>query len=414
MTQTPKSCRLVLDKHLARALSAGHVSLCPTLDLVAIITSPSVIEVFRFSGHRAFGTKVNNDAQITAQAWRPDGLELAVFWNDGSKTVLSSNMTSSTTTRLDGEVPDEEDSEHHTLRPCMWQQKALNMSMEVPSDRQDQYATTEEVSFMSTKSSAGDTDLSTLLDTLDLSEQLPRLDPVPALRDQTLWRAIGTQGLSATVDRPSRTSRVEAIDVVLIPSNTPSHIEGTIGVANIGLDLDSKDPIELIRVASTAHSYCHAILSLGPNSRPGLHLTSLNAIPQNQRHLRLIGNSTQRLQNLASYITRCIDVMRILWRAGRRAFEQQIANVQDALTEHDSQGPDITTALYQLAMTGHCGAPLKTWLTEEMGSQVHRLIRVGWRKLTTIELGSYQVVYSTWSKPSTDSGRLSAKSASRS
>lgn len=370
--QNPKPCRLVLDKHLARALSAEHMALCPTLDLVAIITSPGVVEVFRFSGHRAFGTKANKDAHIIAQAWRPDGLELAIFWNDGTETFLSSNMTSLTTTKVEGEFLNQEDEVRHTIRPCMWQQKALNVKSKVSLDSHHDHTVPEKWSFSSADPSSGGTDLAALLDRLDLSEELPRLDAVPPLRDQTLWRAIGTQHLSITVDRPSSTSRQEAIDVTLIASGTLSHIGCTVGVAKIGLDLPNKHPSQVNSIASTTCSYCHAILSLGLNSKPGLHFVSLNAIFQNQSHLKLIGSSTRRLQDLSSYITRCIDVMRILWKAGRRALEQQFINVQDTLTEHDPKGPNITTALYQLAMTGHCGNLLKTWLTEEMGSQVRR------------------------------------------
>lgn len=126
------AARLRFEKHLTHPITADKILLCPTLDLVAIATAPSTVEVFRFSGHRAFGTKSNDDVRISALAWKPDGTKLRIQWDDGSSTLLSSNMTSFTTTKVDrtGDENESQAASKHELSPFDWKLQATMLSSE--------------------------------------------------------------------------------------------------------------------------------------------------------------------------------------------------------------------------------------------------------------------------------------------
>lgn len=60
-------------KALPSPVEPTLIAVCPTMDLVAAVTAPDQIEVFRLDGHRAFGIKRGGKRQIEALSWRPDG-----------------------------------------------------------------------------------------------------------------------------------------------------------------------------------------------------------------------------------------------------------------------------------------------------------------------------------------------------
>lgn len=387
---------LMLEKHFIHFLSIQHVYLCPTLDLVAIITSPTTVEVFRFTGHRAFGLSSNNEVRVSSVAWRPDGSEICVLWENGGSTMLSSNLTSFTTIRVEaGPHPEEEDEEEHKLKPCLWKQQEANIdpvfqdtastSVKWPpsdagSDDDDDDDDAHD-DWLPTKSAHSHSafkgeDLSTFLDSICISREMPGLGPIPPLRDQMLWRTLSGYQEAITISYPDQDLESGSLQILLRPGISPLHVIGSTGVSSFSQELPRRDGHEIVLMRSNAESYCQAVLTkstIGINEPPptlNLYLVSFNAFPRNGRYPKLVGACCHTLQKLTKYVLRSVDVMRILWKAGRRAFDQQILNVEEALSEDEVDKLDIVTALYELAMTGDCAEKVKTWITEDMGSQV--------------------------------------------
>lgn len=62
------------DKVLPHAVHCHQISLCPSLDLLAAVTGHNQLEVFRFSGQRAFGYKSSSPSgSIDKICWHPNG-----------------------------------------------------------------------------------------------------------------------------------------------------------------------------------------------------------------------------------------------------------------------------------------------------------------------------------------------------
>ena len=74
MTAIERDLKLLCDKAVLQPFSAPLITLCPTLDLTAIVVAENTVEVFRHDGQRAFRYKRQNDERISAMCWREDGM----------------------------------------------------------------------------------------------------------------------------------------------------------------------------------------------------------------------------------------------------------------------------------------------------------------------------------------------------
>lgn len=69
------------EKVLPTGVAAYHlIKLCPSMDIVAVVTKPKILEAFRFDGQRAFEWKRSGtDCAITSIAWLANG---TIWWNE--------------------------------------------------------------------------------------------------------------------------------------------------------------------------------------------------------------------------------------------------------------------------------------------------------------------------------------------
>jgi len=68
--------RLILhaEKFLQAPLNPSRLSICPTLDLIAVVTSGGHLDIFRLNGQNAAIVKrANSDATISSFKWAPSG-----------------------------------------------------------------------------------------------------------------------------------------------------------------------------------------------------------------------------------------------------------------------------------------------------------------------------------------------------
>ncbi|PVI04763.1 hypothetical protein DM02DRAFT_725478, partial [Periconia macrospinosa] len=77
------------EKILLHPIHAHLISYCPTMDLIAIVTSEENLDVYRINGQRAFGLKrKSEDVHVLTICWQWNGAAIGVCWSDGAVDVV--------------------------------------------------------------------------------------------------------------------------------------------------------------------------------------------------------------------------------------------------------------------------------------------------------------------------------------
>ena len=79
------------EKILLHAIHPHLIEYCPTMDLIAVVTTEENLDVYRINGQRAFGLKrKSEDVSIDTIKWEFNGKSIAVSWSDGKTDLVSS------------------------------------------------------------------------------------------------------------------------------------------------------------------------------------------------------------------------------------------------------------------------------------------------------------------------------------
>jgi anaphase-promoting complex subunit 4 len=84
--------------------------------------------------------------------------------------------------------------------------------------------------------------------------------------------------------------------------------------------------------------------------------------------VHLVGAKQQQLANLLRYLQECIRSISAYWFHSQDLPLRFMRNINETL-ESKGEG-DLVTNLYHLAVTGHCPAPIKEWLVDELTESV--------------------------------------------
>ncbi|CAI6336371.1 unnamed protein product [Periconia digitata] len=78
------------EKILLHTIHAHLISYCPTMDLIAIVSSEENLDVYRINGQRAFGLKrKSEDVHVMTVCWQWNGAAIGVCWSDGAVDVVA-------------------------------------------------------------------------------------------------------------------------------------------------------------------------------------------------------------------------------------------------------------------------------------------------------------------------------------
>src|SRR5690242_19252979 len=78
------------EKVLLHSIHPHLIAYCPTMDLVAVVTTEENLDVYRINGQRAFGLKRKRDDLIVDTIkWEFNGKSIAVSWSDGKTDLVS-------------------------------------------------------------------------------------------------------------------------------------------------------------------------------------------------------------------------------------------------------------------------------------------------------------------------------------
>lgn len=128
--------------------------------------------------------------------------------------------------------------------------------------------------------------------------------------------------------------------------------------------------------ANNMFSTCFALLTTRkiPSStravttNVGLSVISLHGLWKSYEFLDSVFKASASLNALTEYIVQTILCIRSVWTSSQDLPSRFMGNIIESLSS--AAELDLVSALYQLAVTGYCIAPLKEWLVDELGDRV--------------------------------------------
>ena len=136
---------------------------------------------------------------------------------------------------------------------------------------------------------------------------------------------------------------------------------------NAHLPADSK----IVQHASHPYSTTHGLLvSVLTGSHQSLQLLPLDLrlISSAGRYLSLLASKSTQLHNILRYVSQVQKQMYADFKSSQDLPRRFIANLDEALSEsHDC---NWIQAAFHLLATGHCFAPVKEWLSQDIGERV--------------------------------------------
>ena len=395
---------LLFEKRLGQATRIHLATYCDVHDLIATVHSTSGdVVIYRINGQVAFTIKGRqDDAEVAAMKWKPDGSLLGVCWSDGMCGAYSGEngkLLSQTPAlpkrahddwKLDlnpdfGMEESEDGSGENDVRipACIgWTSyaptsKAANGEAargELPETAAEAFAelADEEINVNGQDRSTtkpGLNDLVNSITTLDVTKVLPQLSAVPShgVRHGPDGSKFASQ---AGVDDvfEVRKSASKTIDSLIISSNS-GHINVLLdeSVQIGGFDINSKPLLH------TSHSECSSQVILSDPSDDGifnLHYIDLPLGSLGSPLLHVIATNTKRLQNLMAYITQTIRCIQHDFTTGLQFPTRLMNNIGEELSEKEEGS--LVMNLYQLAMTGSFTPTMLEWLIDIVKEPNHK------------------------------------------
>lgn len=411
------------EKILLHPIHPHLTAYCPTMDLIAVVTTEENLDVYRINGQRAFGLKrKSEDLVVDAIQWEFNGKSIAVSWSDGKTDTVSSETGKVGLKDLD--LP-KEASRGRPEAISAGRVKCIGWSLN--------FIDIDTVKGKTKKSTQG-FDLSTedwdenrdgvdiedflqrqpdmhaldcapdlpdqlaVMDTETLLPKLPAIPLPPALPFMRLSQAdSGAFSSQAEVDALLHSHHLKdynSVDMFIRCSE-----RGTVypsiydSLETVTVSLPSVWGVESVPLLHASHPYgcSHNLLmhTTTPDSQAesiSLVPLTLNFIPSAGIYLHLIASKTSQLQNLLLYISQCLQRIRTFFKHATDLPSKFMMNISETL-EENHQG-DLTTNLYHLACTGACPPLIRDWLVDELAEQGHKR----WDNTVTASLSTLQAL----------------------
>ena len=398
---------LQAEKILLHPIHPHLIAYCPTMDLVAVVTTEENLDVYRINGQRAFGLKRKSESlTVDAIKWDFNGKSIAISWSDG-KTDLVSSETGKVGLKDLG-LPQEASrdgfggSSNGRVKCIGW---GLNfIDVEAVKSRAKKSARGFDFSTEDWDASKDGADVEDFLQrqphthTLSCAPDLP--DQLAVMDVETLLLKLPAIPLPPALpfmrvsqaDSGAFSSQVE-VDSLLHSHHLKDYNSvdmfircserGTIhpsiydSLETVTVSLPPGWNIESTPLLHANHPYgcSHGLLmqtttaNLQTRNIAFVPFT-LNFIPSAGIYLHLIASKTSQLQNLLLYITQCLQRTRTFFKHATDLPSKFMLNISEIL-EEKGQG-DLTTNLFHLACTGACPPLIREWLVDELAEQGHK------------------------------------------
>ncbi|KAH6644580.1 anaphase-promoting complex, cyclosome, subunit 4-domain-containing protein [Boeremia exigua] len=409
------------EKILLHPIHPHLIAYCPTMDLVAVVTTEENLDVYRINGQRAFGLKRKSEGLVVDTIkWEFNGKSIAVSWSDG-KTDLVSSETGKVGLKDLGlpESASENGNGGGGRVKCIgWglnfidvdtvkaRTKKVVRGFDLSTDTWDDAKDGTDVEdFLQRQPDLQALDcapdLPDQLAVVDVETLLPKLPAIPLppmlpfMRlSQTDSGAFGSQAEVDALLHSHHLKDYNSVDMFIRCSE-----RGTIhpsiydSVETVTVSLPSHWDIHSAPLIHASHPYAcsHGLLmrTTTPSSQTkniSFVPLTLNFIPSAGIYLHLIASKTSQLQNLLLYITQCLQRIRTFYKHATDLPAKFMMNISETL-EEKSQG-DLTTSLFHLACTGACPPLIREWLVDELSEQGHKR----WDNTVTSSLATLQAL----------------------
>ena len=411
------------EKILLHPIHPHLIAYCPTMDLVAVVTTEENLDVYRINGQRAFGLKRKSDGlTVDAIKWEFNGKSIAVSWSDGKTDLVSSETGKVGLKDLDLPQEASRDGFGGSLSgrvKCIgW---GLNfIDVEAVKSRAKKSARGFDLSTEDWDASKDGADVE---DFLQRQPHIHALNCAPDLPDQLAVMDVETLLLKlpaiplppalpfmrvSQADSDAFSSQAEVDSLIhshhLKDYNSVDMFircseRGTVHpsiydpLETVTVSLPSAWNIESTPLLHANHPYgcSHGLLMQTSTTNSQTRNIAfvpftLNFIPSAGIYLHLIASKTSQLQNLLLYITQCLQRTRTFFKHATDLPSKFMLNISETL-EEKGQG-DLTTNLFHLACTGACPPLIREWLVDELAEQGHKR----WDNTVTTSLTTLQAL----------------------
>jgi len=72
--------QVLSEKTLRHAVDPNLISYCPSMDLVALVTTEQQVSIYRMNGQRVYGaSQTGGDLRVESLQWKPNGLNIRLY-----------------------------------------------------------------------------------------------------------------------------------------------------------------------------------------------------------------------------------------------------------------------------------------------------------------------------------------------
>ncbi|KAK0124380.1 hypothetical protein ONS95_009343 [Cadophora gregata] len=376
---TPTDLQILSEKTLHHAADPGLITYCPSMDLLALVTTDQQVFIYRLNGQRVYGAVQKTDKlKVESIRWKPNGQLLAIAWSDGSVRLVSAESSKIV---LQFSAGDQVGG-----ITCMgWATNTIHRSSLSSSKKNvESWA-----SFL-----AADGDFFDEKAPLDLPQDLSLIDIEISLPKLSVLAAAGN-----SEDVFSSRSSLDALFRPFDPKDNSSVNVMVVGTKEGNIHLSIYDsfeigsflspvtidgaPCHLIRHASYQDFSTHALLMGLPESGKSLYFVpmDLRFISASSEYLSLLASRSTALNNLLRYIHQVQVLMISEWKSTQELPSRFLRNINETLAEKEDNR-DIVQALYHSVATGHTFPSVREWLVDELSERGHKR----WDKAVTTGL----------------------------
>ncbi|CZT51391.1 related to cyclosome/APC subunit Cut20/Apc4 [Rhynchosporium secalis] len=371
--------QILSEKTLHHAADPRLITYCPSMDLLALVTTDQQVFIYRMNGQRVYGAIQKADKLgVESIRWKPNGQLLAIAWSDGSVRLVS---TESSKIVLQFSAGDNVGGV-----TCMgWAMCLIHRSS--PSSSKKRIESWG--SFLAMDGGLSDEkvplDLPQDLSLVDIEISLPKLSVLAAAgnSDDVFSSRSSLDALFRPFD-PKDNSSVNVMVVGTKEGNIHLSIYDSFEIGSfVSPVIVDGSPCYLVRHASHQNVSTHALLMRPSKSDGSLYFVpmDLRFISASSEYISLLASRSTALNNLLRYIHQVQVLMVSEWKSTQDLPSRFLRNINETLAEKDSNR-DIVQALYHSVATGHTFPAVREWLVDELSERGHKR----WDKAVTAGL----------------------------
>lgn len=362
---------ILTEKTLHHTADPALITYCPSMDLVALVTTDQQVLIYRLNGQRVYGaTQKAGKLQVASIRWKPNGQLLAIAWSDGSVRLVGAEST-----KIVHQFSAGDDVFGVT---CMgWATNLMNKS--TSSVKQKKVSDSWE-SLLPGRDEV--LDLPRDLSLIDIETSLPKLGVLAAGGSEDVFSSRSSLDALFRAFDPKDNN---AVDVMVVGTAEGIHLsiyDSFVIGSFPSPTLPGSTRSRLVLHASHKQCSTHSLLLRGSSPGPQLYFVpmDLRFISASSEYLSLLASRSTALQNLLRYINQVQSQMVSEWKSTQELPGRFLSNINETLAEKDNR--NIVQALYHSVATGHTFPSVREWLVDELSERGHKR----WDKAVTTGL----------------------------